>query len=1368
MLKNILYYQTLALGVIFILLCQFTQTATAQTGQWYVQNTNGINPENRHENSFIEVAGKFYLMGGRGTRTIQVYDPETKTWSNTNTSTNNIHHFQPVVYESKIYIIGGFSGNFPNESPLTNVLIYDTEADNLSTGPAIPSNRLRGSSGVVSYDCKFYIVSGNRRGHRNTTANGENAHVKWFDCFDPETNTWTTLPDAPNARDHFHAVVIGKRMYVASGRRSSFGGVGTFVDTEEDVDVYDFEEGRWLSGSELPDDIPTERAGASVATYGSELVVIGGETEDNNNISLPRTEILNTFTGKWRTLADMQTGRHGTQALFYEGDVYIAAGSKIKGNSEITASEDFLEAFSFDGAPGSTPYSSWTNVENIANPRSEAQCIIYENEIYLFHGFGPQIKPEATCEKYNPYTDEWTPITPMPSLPNGQTRGITHNGIALVDDVIWIVGGRIGPALTVTDEVWLYDIKEDSWSAGPTLPFRAGGGVLGRLGRKLHYVGGFDANAACDIDVHLVYDLDNTGAGWQDITSTAALPDPRNHFGATVLDGKLYIIGGQYGHDFGCPTIPSPGANVNSVHVYDPITNTWTQLADFPHDESHIEPSTFALDGKIYVVGGQTADGDEVNVYNVQTNTWTELTQYKLPHRILAPGARIFDNTLFVMAGGVPNTFNPTDITRAISFNRTPNNELSFNPKSLQINLSGSQTATEEVILSSFNGTANYRINTSNLPAWLSISKDKGEAYQSFEEIELTIDAAQVGDNSETYTYQLIAEAPGYIDATINITFNKNGGGSNPGPELQEFVLINAGTDQAIRTLNTGSDVINLDQLPNELTIEAVALTQVGSVAFTVNGTETSVEGVAPYSLAGDAGGNFNAFAFTPGVYNIVATPYSGANKSGTPGAPLTLTLTVEEDANQPTIEITALALVDASNAQTIRNLDIASGSDVINLDQLPSGLSIEALTGPNVESVEFKVNGVARTENVPPYSLAGDQTTSFTPYPFVPGTYTIEVTPYSGNSKTGEAGNTVTLSLTVEEDGGGSNPDIAVTSLVLIDASNAQAIRTLKANTDEIILDQLPATLSIEALTTTQVGSVDFQVNSNAPRTESFAPFSLAGDQTTSFTPYPFAPGTYTINVRPFSQKFKGGTEGDTFVLTLTVSETSGGGEPTGMFFSLINAGTDQPVVSPIDNNSQIDITNLSAFNVSAENAPSGTNSVVFQVVSGPSGSSTRTENVAPYALFGDVSGNFSPVTTNAGDSYTINAKAYSQNFGGGTLLEEITVSFSFVNGAARTTNATTSTTTNQGLLSVQSVYPNMVSDAQEVHVRLSGSSQGKINYVLYDQYGKSLIREQISLDGLNDISLNIDVDQLKSGLYFLSIEGDTVESKVIRLIKE
>ncbi|NJO03017.1 MAG: PKD domain-containing protein, partial [Bacteroidia bacterium] len=164
------------------------------------------------------------------------------------------------------------------------------------------------------------------------------------------------LPDAP-ARDHFHAVVVNNKLYLASGRRSRFGGSGgTIGDTEAVVDVYDFATGQWLSGNNLPDNIPTQRGGASVAVLGAEIIVIGGEKTTE---SLLKTEALNPSTGTWRTLANLNvTGRHGTQAVVYNNDIYLPAGAKTAGGNEILPTENYLEAFSFDGPPTTPPANS--------------------------------------------------------------------------------------------------------------------------------------------------------------------------------------------------------------------------------------------------------------------------------------------------------------------------------------------------------------------------------------------------------------------------------------------------------------------------------------------------------------------------------------------------------------------------------------------------------------------------------------------------------------------------------------------------------------------------------------------------------------------------------------------------------------------------------------------------------------------------------------------------------------------------------------------------------------------------------------------------------------------------------------------------
>ena len=49
-----------------------------------------------------------------------------------------------------------------------------------------------------------------------------------------------------------------------------------------------------------------------------------------------------------------------------------------------------------------------------------------------------------------------------------------------------------------------------------------------------------------DLGTHYVLDLGNLAAGWKTL---ADLPNPRQHAGSAVYEGKIYYIGGQHAHD---------------------------------------------------------------------------------------------------------------------------------------------------------------------------------------------------------------------------------------------------------------------------------------------------------------------------------------------------------------------------------------------------------------------------------------------------------------------------------------------------------------------------------------------------------------------------------------------------------------------------------------------------------------------------------------------------------------------------------------------------------------------------------------------------------------------------------------------------
>ncbi|MDZ7848245.1 MAG: hypothetical protein U5L96_16645 [Owenweeksia sp.] len=306
-------------------------------GNWsFVHNGNtcapmgspGSCPQGRHEASYAQIGDKFILLGGKehGSN-VNIYDPAANSWTVGASPDVNIHHFQAVEYEGLLYMLGAMSGKFPNEQGLPSIWIYDPHNDEWCEGPPMPQNRIRGSAGCVVYNDKLYLVAGIINGHTS-------GWVPWFDVFDPATNSWTTLPDAPHSRDHFHAAIVNDKLYALAGRRS--GSLGTFNDTEADVDVYDFNTGSW---STLPNTLPTERAGNTVAVLGDEILVIGGEKY--NGDAEATTEALDVNTNNWRALADMNDGRHGTQAIVNNGGVYIASGSPVRGSGQLLSQEVF-------------------------------------------------------------------------------------------------------------------------------------------------------------------------------------------------------------------------------------------------------------------------------------------------------------------------------------------------------------------------------------------------------------------------------------------------------------------------------------------------------------------------------------------------------------------------------------------------------------------------------------------------------------------------------------------------------------------------------------------------------------------------------------------------------------------------------------------------------------------------------------------------------------------------------------------------------------------------------------------------------------------------------------------------------------------
>jgi N-acetylneuraminic acid mutarotase len=355
-------------------------------------------------------------------------------------------------------------------------------------------------------------------------------------------------------------------------------------------------------------------------------------------------------SGSWSQIATVgagvtsynDTGLAASTYYVYRVRAYNSAGNSSYSNSDGSTTNA-------GSTPSTTGTLRWTSVASASTARAEVQGAVVGGKLYALGGVNND-GPFKRSDVYDPASNSWKRIADLP-------RRLTHAGTAVVDRNIYLAGGYIGTSSSgwaqtwATREVWRYNVDSNSYSAMPQLPSARGGGVLVAVGRKLHFASGADSGRA-DRTEHWVLDLDNTGAGWK---SLASIPNGKSHLAGVALGGKLYVIGGQKKYD-------AAAVCQSDVHVYNPSTNTWTKIASMPRPVSHHGASTFVHNGRILVMGGETAPNSptsKVSSYDPSTNRWTDLTS--LPSSRTSGAAGSINGAVYFATGSVKtNTWKGT------------------------------------------------------------------------------------------------------------------------------------------------------------------------------------------------------------------------------------------------------------------------------------------------------------------------------------------------------------------------------------------------------------------------------------------------------------------------------------------------------------------------------------------------------------------------------------------------------------------------------------------------------------------------------------------------------------------------------------
>ena len=266
----------------------------------------------------------------------------------------------------------------------------------------------------------------------------------------------------------------------------------------------------------------------------------------------------------------------------------------------------------------------------------------------------------------------------------------------------------------------------------------------------------------------------------------------------------------------------------------------------------------------------------------------------------------------------------------------------------------------------------------------------------------------------------------------------------------------------------------------------------------------------------------------------------------------------------------------------------------------------------------------------------------------------TVTVTPGDGS-----AAQTYTVTVTRE-----AEPDV-LTGFVLVDASNDADLGAVTGGGTVSVSANGSYGIRAETQAGAEVGSVVLSLRGPGTddlheQTESIAPYSLYGDEQGAEHGRALAAGSYTLTATAHAQSRGGGEALGTLTAAFTVAVEAvppSAGVLTG--FTLLDA-SDGSTVAALANGADIDLEGRSggSFAIRADVAA---NATVGSVALSLTGAKTvsRTENLAPYALYGDdMQGTFYGETLPAG-TYTLSATAHAERSASGSTLGTLSVSF-------------------------------------------------------------------------------------------------------------
>jgi N-acetylneuraminic acid mutarotase len=186
--------------------------------------------------------------------------------------------------------------------------------------------------------------------------------------------------------------------------------------------------------------MPTMRSGGGAAVVDGKIYVAGGRPPAGADFA-----VYDPAADSWTVLPSLPTQRNHLAVAAIDGKIYVAGGRFGGGfNSERTAALEL-----YDPAT-----NTWTARASMLGPRGGVASVEANGCLFVIGGEGNYADPRGLSdqnEAYDPRTDTWTSLAPMPT----PTHGLV--GAAFVNGRIHLPGGSATQGTAVASSIhWAY------------------------------------------------------------------------------------------------------------------------------------------------------------------------------------------------------------------------------------------------------------------------------------------------------------------------------------------------------------------------------------------------------------------------------------------------------------------------------------------------------------------------------------------------------------------------------------------------------------------------------------------------------------------------------------------------------------------------------------------------------------------------------------------------------------------------------------------------------------------------------------------------------------------------------------------------